>query len=97
MDDKLNNIPAQVRVSGFIVNLFISCCPQAKYGVRSPKFLAGLRIRIHFIRIRIQHWLNIDPDSIRIQGFSDQTWEKKLKSWKKFNLFFDKKLQFTYP
>ncbi len=36
---------------------------------------AGLRIRIHFIRIRIQHFrLNTDPDRIRIriQGFNDQ-------------------------
>ncbi len=40
---------------------------------------AGLRIRIHFIRIRIQHFmLNTDPDSIRIriQGFNDQDWKK---------------------
>ncbi len=36
---------------------------------------AGLRIRIHLIRIRIQlqHFrLNTDPDPIRIQGFNDQ-------------------------
>jgi hypothetical protein len=36
---------------------------------------AGLRIRIHFIRIRIQHFrLNTDPDPIRIRikGFNDQ-------------------------
>ncbi len=36
---------------------------------------AGLRIRIHFIRIRIQHFrliTNPDPDPIRIQGFNDQ-------------------------
>jgi hypothetical protein len=34
---------------------------------------AGLRIRIHFIRIRIQHFrLNTNPDPIRIQGFNDQ-------------------------
>jgi hypothetical protein len=34
---------------------------------------AGLRIRIHFIRIRIQHFrLNTYPDPIRIQGFNDQ-------------------------
>jgi hypothetical protein len=37
---------------------------------------AGLRIRIHFIRIRIQHFrLYTDPDPdqirIRIQGFND--------------------------
>jgi hypothetical protein len=37
----------------------------------------GLRIRIHFIRIRIQHFrLNIDPDPIRIQGFNDQKLKK---------------------
>jgi hypothetical protein len=37
-------------------------------------FQAGLWIRNHFIRIRIQHfWLNTnpDPDPIRIQGFND--------------------------
>ncbi len=40
-----------------------------------------LRIRIHFIRIRIQlqHFrLNTDPDPIRIQGFNDQKLKKKL-------------------
>jgi hypothetical protein len=40
---------------------------------------AGLRIRIHFIRIRIQHFrmnTNPDPDPIRIQGFNDQKLEK---------------------
>ena len=40
---------------------------------------AGLRIRIHFIRIRIQHFrLNTDPDPIRIriQGFNDQKLKK---------------------
>jgi hypothetical protein len=40
-------------------------------------FKAGLRIRIHFIRIRIQHFrLNTNPDPIRIQGFNDQKWKK---------------------
>jgi hypothetical protein len=41
---------------------------------------AGLRIRIHFIRIRIQHFrlnANPDPDPIRIQGFNDQKLKKK--------------------
>jgi hypothetical protein len=46
----------------------------------------GLRIRIHFIRIRVQHFrmnTSPDPDPIRIQGFNDQklnkiTGEKKL-------------------
>jgi hypothetical protein len=38
---------------------------------------AGLRIRIHFIRIRIQHFrLNTNPDPIRIQGFNDQKLKK---------------------
>jgi hypothetical protein len=45
---------------------------------------SGLRIRIHFIRIRIQHFrLNTNPDldldPIRIQGFNDQKLEKKLQ------------------
>ena len=37
-----------------------------------------------------------DPDPIRIQGFNDQKL-KKNNSWKKNLIFFDKKLQFTYP
>ncbi len=60
----------------------------------------GSRIRIHFIRIRIQHFrLNTDPESdpTQIQGFHDQKL-KKIYSWKKkFNVFLDQKLQFTYP
>ncbi len=45
-------------------------------------FFSGLRIRIHFIRIRIQHFrLNTDPDPIRIQGFNDQKL-KKIKAEK---------------
>jgi hypothetical protein len=47
----------------------------------------GLRIRINFIRIRIQHFrLNTDPDPdpIRIQGFNDQKLEKNY-SWIKNN------------
>jgi hypothetical protein len=57
----------------------------------------GLRIRIHFIQIRIQHFrLNTDPDPIRIQGFNDQKMEKvQLK--KKITFYLDQKLQFTYP
>ncbi len=42
-------------------------------------FDTGLRIRIHFIRIRIQHFrLNTDPDPdpIRILGFNDQKLKK---------------------
>jgi len=35
------------------------------------------RIRIHLIRILIQHFrLNIDPDPIRTKGFDDQELEK---------------------
>ncbi len=56
----------------------------------------GLRIRIHFIRIRIQHFrLNTDPDPIRIEGFNDQKL-KKIKAGKNY-IFLDQKLQFTYP
>ncbi len=57
-------------------------------------FLAGLRIRIHCIRIRIQHFrLNTDPDPdpIRIQGFNDQKLGKKLQL-KKLNFCLDQKL-----
>jgi hypothetical protein len=50
------------------------------------EFLAGLRIRIHFIRIRIQHFrMNTDPDPIRIQGFNDQKL-KKITAEKNCNL-----------
>ncbi len=48
-------------------------------------FNPGLRIRIHFIWFRIQHFrlnTNPDPDPIRIQGFTDQKLEKNY-SWKK--------------
>jgi hypothetical protein len=39
-------------------------------GMNRQKEKPGLRIRIHLIRIRIQHFrLNTDPDPIRIQGF----------------------------
>jgi hypothetical protein len=58
----------------------------------------GLRIRIHFIRIRIQHFrlkTDPDPDPIRIQGFNDQRLRKNITAGKKF--FWDQKLQFTYP
>ncbi len=37
-----------------------------------------------------------DPDPIRIQGFNDQKFNKKITAEKKFNFFY-KKLQFTYP
>ncbi len=65
----------------------------------------GLWIRIHFLRIRIRiQWIRMeantdtdpDPDPIRIQGFNDQKLKKK-NSWKKNLIFFDQKLQFTYP
>ncbi len=72
------------------------------FGSRTPssplcKFFPGLRIRIHLIRIRIQHFrLNTDPyqDPIRIQGFDDQKLRKKNSSW---NFFFFQNLQFTSP
>ncbi len=54
---------------------------------------AGLRIRIHFIRIRIQRFrLNTNPDRnpIRIQGFNDQKIEKKLQLKNFFKFFFFK-------
>jgi hypothetical protein len=57
------------------------------------------RIRIQFFRIRIQSLsleTNTDPDPIRIQGFNDQKF-KKYYSWKQILIFFDQKLQFTYP
>jgi hypothetical protein len=54
------------------------------YGAKNT----GLRIRIHFIRIRIQHFRmntnpDLDPDPIRIQGFNDQKLEKKITAEKK--------------
>ncbi len=50
------------------------------------------RIRIHFLRIRIQ-WIRMeantdpdtDPDAIRIQGFNDQKLKKKITAEKKKN------------
>ncbi len=39
---------------------------------------------------------NTDPDPIRIQGFNDQKL-KKITDEKKNCIFFDQKLQFTYP
>ncbi len=65
----------------------------------------GFRIRIHFLRIRIQRIrmeantdpeTDPDPDPIRIQGFNDQKL-KKIPAEKKIKFFFDQKLQFTYP
>jgi hypothetical protein len=46
--------------------------PDPQYCLLVLGFLAGFRIRIHLIRIRIQHFrLNTypDPDPGRIQGF----------------------------
>ncbi len=45
-------------------------------------FLAGLRIRIHLIRIRIQHF-RLNTPLIWIQSFDDQKWKKKFTSEKK--------------
>jgi hypothetical protein len=53
---------------------------------------AGLRIRIHFIRIWSQHFrLNTDPDPdpIRIQGFNDKK-KKKLQLKRKLIFFWSK-------
>jgi hypothetical protein len=48
---------------------------------------AGMRIRIHFIRIRIQHLrLNINPDPIRIQGFMTKNC-KKITAEKKLTIY----------
>jgi hypothetical protein len=50
-------------------------------------------IRIHFIRIRIQHFrLNTNPDPIQIQG--SRKLRKKITAEKK-KIFLDEKLQFT--
>jgi hypothetical protein len=45
---------------------------------------SGLRIRIHFIRIRnFKLNTNTDPDPIQIQGFNDQKLKKKQLKKKK--------------
>jgi hypothetical protein len=52
-----------------------------------------LRIRVHLIQFRIQHFrLNADPDPdpIRIQDFDDQKWRKKLQLGKKSKIFLSK-------
>ncbi len=66
-------------------------------------FWTGLWIRINFFRIRIQSLMletNTDPvpdpDPIRIQGFNDQKL-KKITAQNFYFIFFDQKLQFTYP
>ncbi len=65
-------------------------------------FRSVFRIRIHFLRIRIQRIqmeantdLDPDPDPIRIQGSTKNL--KKITAEKKIKFFFDQKLQFTYP
>jgi hypothetical protein len=61
-------------------------------------FSAGLRVRIHLIRI--QHFrlnTNPDPEPIRIQGFNDQKLKEKNLAETKIKNFLDQKLQFTYP
>jgi hypothetical protein len=66
---------------------------------------AGLWIRIHILRIRIQSLMleantdpdpNPDPDPIRIQGFNYQKLRKKITA-ENFFIFFDQKPQYTYP
>jgi hypothetical protein len=47
-----------------------------------------LWIRFDLMLIRIR---------IRIQGFDDQKLEKKITAVKFFDIFLDRKLQFTYP
>ena len=62
-----------------------------QYSAGTQWFLAGLWIRIHFLRIRIRiQWIRMeantdpdtdpdpdpDPDPIRIQGFNDQKLKK---------------------
>jgi hypothetical protein len=55
------------------------------------------RIRIHLIRIWIQHFrLNTDPDPIWIQGFDDQKWKKNLQV-KKYLIFIGSKTTISYP
>jgi hypothetical protein len=73
--------------------------PHLKAGVANfPKYRTiqpGLRIRIHLIRIRIQHCrLNTDPDPIK--GFDDQNF-KNITDGKKFSLCFIKNLNLPIP
>ncbi len=65
------------------------------------RFQTGLWTRIHFSRIRIQSLMletntDPDPDPIRIQGFNDQKF-KKITAENFLYIFFNQKLQFTYP
>jgi hypothetical protein len=46
--------------------------------------------------LRLETNTDPDPDPIRIQGFNDQKF-KKITAEKKNLIFFDQKLQFTYP
>jgi hypothetical protein len=83
------------------------CAPVRVHLLAPAVLVPGLRIRIHFIRIRIQHFRpnryrsgsgsNTDPYPIRIQGFNDKKLTKKLQLKKKLNYFLGSKLQFTYP
>ncbi len=83
---------------GVLDDCFEWCATFLLLGFQHPcKRVAGLRIRIHFFRIRIQHFrLNTGQDPIQIQGFNDQKFRKKITAEKKF-CFWDQKLQFTYP
>ncbi len=74
-------------------NLIVPVKPWLKGNKWIDKKKAGLRIRIHFVRIRIQHLrmnTNPDPDLIRIQGFNDQKIEEKKLQLKIFFYFFFK-------
>ncbi len=74
-------------VPGKSIKNFNSGFRQAEIAhVYKAAIVAGLRIHIHFIRIRIQHFrLNTDPDP-DLQGFNDQKLKKKLQLKK--NLIF---------
>ncbi len=81
--------------SGTTFTTATSPSPQLHPGLRIRIHFIWMRIRIHFIwiRIRIQHFRmnnNPDPDPIRIQGFNDQNWRKKLQLKKKLNFFISK-------
>ncbi len=83
-----------------IVNNKIHIKPATPWNTKKALKKPGLRIRIHFIRIRIQHFrLNTDPDPIRIririQGFNDQKLEKKLQLNKKLIFFWIKNYYFS--
>ncbi len=90
------NPGCELRLPQPLRGLCASGGPNRQVKHRKLRYFPGLRIRIHFIRIRIQHFrlnTNPDPDPIRIQGFNDQKLKKKLQLKKNV---FDQKLQFTY-